>query len=81
MDINGAKAIKSRYPDNSISIFLDRDKIDLVMAILERSVSNEEKAKRIIQLDEDEKARHQCDFVVKNDNLEKAIKEVKSYIA
>lgn len=80
MDINGAQAIKRRYPSNSISIYLDRKKMDLIMAILERDIPNKEKAERIIQLEEDEKAKPLCDVVVKNDDLATAIREVKSLI-
>ena len=81
MDVNGAKAIKERYPNNSISIFLDRNKYDLIMAILERKISNEEKTKRIIQLDEDDKAREHCDYVVKNEILTDTINNVRKIMS
>lgn len=81
MDINGARAIRERYPENSISIFLDREKYDLIMAILERDIPDEDKAHRIIQLDEDAKAKDLCDYIVFNDDLKQAINEVKNLIA
>lgn len=69
MEINGAMKIKEHFPDCSKIIFLERAFEELVMAILERDVPNEEKAARIVQILEDQKvAKMDCvDFVVKNE--------------
>lgn len=66
MDINGAKAIKKKFPD-AVSIFIDRDKRAILKSIVERSCSSDEKVERILQLEEDYKAKPLCDTVLTND--------------
>lgn len=77
MDIYGAKFIKEKYPNDSMSIFILRDRTSLIKTILARDVSDDVKLQRVVQLDEDEKAMSQCDVIVKNDNLENAITIIK----
>ena len=67
MDINGAESVIKAYPRKAVSIFLDRGKEELMAAILDRSVSQEEKIKRIIQLEKDFQASDRCTYSVKND--------------
>lgn len=77
MDIFGAKFIKEKYPNDSMSIFILRDRKELIKTILARDVSDDVKLQRVIQLDEDEKAMGQCDVIVKNDNLQNAVAIIK----
>ncbi len=53
MEINGAREIKRHFPKNTIIIYLKRNVRDLILAVLERKISNEEKADRILQMEED----------------------------
>lgn len=57
MEINGAMKIKEAFPTCTKIIYLERPFEDLVMAILERDISNQDKAKRIAQILEDLKVR------------------------
>lgn len=65
MDINGAKAIKGKFP-NAETIFIDRDKKSILKAIIERTCSSDEKVERILQLEEDYKSMPLCDTVLIN---------------
>ena len=69
MEFNGAKAIKSHFPASTTIVYLKRDYKDLIMAILEREIPNEDKANRIVQLQEDFKVENapEVDYVVENE--------------
>ena len=69
MEINGAMKIKEAFPSCTKIIYLERPFEELVMAILERDISNEDKTSRIVQILEDLKvADMDCvDFKVKNE--------------
>jgi guanylate kinase len=71
MDANGAKAITKAYPNNAFSVFLERTKEDLIASILERSVPQEDKIKRIIQLEKDFQTANVCTYLVKNNKTVK----------
>ncbi len=68
MDINGAKAIKSRYPE-ARSYFISRPKKDIIKSILKRECSLDEKTERIYQLDKDFEVMNQCNVEIKNDDI------------
>lgn len=76
MDINGAETVKKMFPENVVTIFLDRDERDLIKAILERNVSNDEKTDRIMQLKHDFEAAEKCDFVVQNKDIIDTVAEI-----
>ena len=66
LDKNGAEAIKKAYPNNAFSVFVERDKEELIKAILDRNIPIEDKAKRIAQLDIDINAALSCTYSIKN---------------
>ena len=68
IDMNGAKAIKKRFPNSKI-IFLDRDKNTLIEEIKNRDCSEEEKEKRIARLDVDIDTSRYADIIIKNIKL------------
>lgn len=83
MEFNGAKAIKRAFPESTTIVYLKRDYKDLVMAILERPISNEDKAERIIQLKDDLTVENseEVDYIVVNDSgkLLNTINDVKTF--
>ena len=64
-DICGAMAIKTKF-DNVTTVYIKRDRKVLIKTILKKKCSDEDKANRIIAI-EDEKANEDiCDYVVNN---------------
>lgn len=81
LDICGAIAVKKAFPNQSLLIFISRPKKELIKAILDRNISNEEKTNRIISLSDEYKNQKICDAVIHNDStLEHAEKELKFII-
>lgn len=65
MDISGAMALKLHY-DNCITIYVDRPKRELLENIIKRNVSTDEKIRRILSLDAEEKNQDLCDYRLEN---------------
>ena len=76
MEIEGALALKKMYPNNSYSIFLTREKEDLIRSILERNVSDEEKVGRIARLEDDFVSQKQCDYHIVNKTIDGTSKKI-----
>lgn len=77
MDINGANAVRQMMPDQSVAIYLERDKSELIAAILERDVPCSEKNNRILQLQKDFESERYCDYKVRNDqSVEDAVEKI-----
>lgn len=81
IDICGAITIKNIYRSKSLLFFVDRKRSDLLLSLLERNISNEEKMQRIISLDDEYKNEILCDEVVRNDStIESAARKVRRVI-
>ena len=65
VDICGALALKTHFK-NVVTIFVDRDKKDVITSVLERNCSNEDKANRIMSIDAEIKNANICDYVLEN---------------
>lgn len=77
VDINGAKAIKSTYPDRTLTLFVRRDKETLLKALLERKCPTEEKVSRIMTLDSEYANESLCDWTISNNgSLSHAVEQV-----
>lgn len=76
MDINGAKSVAATYPDNTVTVYIERDKSILIHELLQRPVSEEEKIKRIIQLDKDFKSAGACNYKVRNVEIDDTLKTI-----
>ena len=77
IDICGANALHSAFGDKAFSIFIDRPRPKVITSILERSVSNEEKAKRLISLEHEYANRSLCDLSLKNDGtIEESVQKI-----
>lgn len=76
LDINGAKAVKSAYPDKALIVYVSRDKGAAVSSVLERNVSQEEIISRLRSWDSEKLVRKECDYVLDNNGpLEDTILE------
>ena len=77
VDSNGAKAIAEAYPDNSVSIFINRDEKKIVSALLARDIPESEKIERIIQLPKDFESASCCKYTIENNGtLEEAASKI-----
>lgn len=66
MDICGAMSLKTHYKD-VVTVYIKRDKRDLLTSILEKNSTNEDKVNRIISIDDERRNEEICDFVIEND--------------
>jgi len=66
MDICGAMSLKTNYKD-VVTVYIKRDKRDLLASILEKNSTNEDKVNRIISIDDERRNEEICDYVVEND--------------
>lgn len=65
MDICGAMSLKTHYKD-VVTIYVKRDKRELLKSILEKNSTNEDKVNRIISIDDERRNEEICDYVVEN---------------
>ena len=67
MDVNGAIAMRTAFPSQSITFFLERSKELCIRDILQRALPLEETVDRIVSLDREAKNASFCDHVLKVD--------------
>jgi guanylate kinase len=65
MDICGAMSLKTHYKD-VVTVYIKRDKRELLKSILEKNSTNEDKVNRIISIDDERRNEEICDIVVEN---------------
>ena len=75
MDICGAMALKTNF-SNVITIFVKRDKKDLITAILEKDYTNDEKANRLLSVTAESHNAQVCDYTVNYQTTAQAVKEI-----
>lgn len=66
LDICGAIALKRVFGQQATLIYLSREREKLLLSILERECSTEEKVKRILSLDDEMKNEELCDVTLEN---------------
>ena len=76
MDICGALSLKTLFP-NVITIYVKRDRKDLITSILNKDCSTEDKANRLLSISVESRNAHICDYIVKFDSCEQAVKEIR----
>ena len=77
VDIHGAMACKSVYGDRCVTVFVRRNKEDIVAALLERDVPTDDKVRRLMTLDKEMENEQICDWTVSNNgSLEHAIQQI-----
>lgn len=75
MDICGAMALKTNF-DNVITIYIKSDKLDLIKSILEKDLSIDDKANRLISIEAEKNNEDICDYSVKNDSYSDAVSKI-----
>ena len=75
MDICGAMSLKTHFPKVT-TIFVQRDKRQLLNNILEKQLSTEEKVNRLMSLDSEIKNAEICDYTVVMDDAARAANEI-----
>ena len=66
LDMCGTLKVKEWLGDECITIFILRDKHDLIQSILARNTSTEDKLQRIMSIDHEIANSIHCDFIVPN---------------
>ena len=80
IDINGAMKYKTHFGNEAILVFIHRDKDAIIRAIVERDIPVAEKARRIMQLDNEYNLINHCDrCIVNNHSLEDAVDTLKLF--
>ena len=82
LDVKGAMAIKNLYPNNTISIFIEPPSLEELKSRLENrgTESNNNIIKRLERLHDEISFKPKFDFCIINDDINKAVKELKKII-
>ena len=81
MDIHGAESIKKKFGNRAKLVFVNRDKQDVLEAILSRNMPRHSTVQRILSLDEEYQNQTKCDIVLDNTTtLEVAVKQLREYV-
>lgn len=75
MDICGAMAMKTNFP-NVVTVYIKREKRDLLKAILKKDISVDDKANRLLALESERKNAEVCDYVVNFESWEQAVRQI-----
>jgi len=80
MDICGAMAMKTHF-SNVITIYVKRDKKDLLAAILEKDAPTADKVNRLMAIESETKNAHICDYTVNFDHCDQAVKQIREKLS
>jgi guanylate kinase len=80
MDICGAMALKTHF-NNVITIYIKREKRDLLTSILERDIPTQDKVNRLLAIEAEKQNAEICDYVVKMNTPEQAAQEICASLA
>ena len=75
MDICGAMSLKTHFP-NVVTIYIKRDKRDLLTAILEKDIPTQQKVNRLLALESERKNAEVCDYVVDFTTCEQTVERI-----
>ena len=75
MDICGAMSLKTHFP-NVMTIYVKREKRDLLSSILEKEISTKEKVNRLLALESERQNAEVCDYVINFETCEKAVQQI-----
>ena len=75
MDICGAMSLKTNFR-NVVTIYIKRQKKDLLASILRKNSSVEDKVNRIIAIDYEQQNAEICDYVVEFENYDDAVSQI-----
>lgn len=75
MDICGAMSLKTHFT-NVVTVYLKRNKHDLLEDLLQKPLQTEEKISRIMALEAEEKNAEICDFIVSSEDYDEATSDI-----
>lgn len=75
MDICGAMALKTIFP-HVVTVYIKRDKKELITAILEKDASNEDKANRLLSISGEARNAKVCDYTVRFETSAAAAEQI-----
>jgi guanylate kinase len=75
MDICGAMSLKTHF-SNVITIYIKRDKMEVLKEIVSRDLPIDEKVNRIIAIDSETQNAEICDYIVKVNTYEDAAEQI-----
>ena len=75
MDICGAMSLKTHFP-HVVTIYVKRDKRDLLASILEKDINKKDKVNRLLALESEWQNAEVCDYVIEFESSEKAVREI-----
>ena len=79
MDICGAMALKTNY-SHVTTIYIKRDRRELLASILDKNCSNQDKVNRIIAIDHEKRNKQICDYLVRNEGFDEAAEAILSLL-
>ena len=79
MDICGAMNLKYNYK-NVYTVFIDKDKKELIHEILNKNMSNIDKTNRIISIDDEKNNKDICDYVIKSNDINIVMEELNKIV-
>ncbi len=75
MDICGAMALKTMFP-NVITVYVKRDRKDVITAILNKDCTTEDKANRLLSISVEKRNVQVCDYTVAFRSASQAVDEI-----
>lgn len=75
MDICGAMSLKTLFP-HVVTIYIKRDRKELITAILNKECSTEDKANRLLSISIESRNAHICDYTVQFKSSKQAAEEI-----
>jgi guanylate kinase len=75
MDICGAMSLKTLFP-HVVTIFIKRDRRELITDILRKDSTVEDKANRLLSIEVEMRNTQICDYTVKFDYCDQAVEEI-----
>ena len=76
MDICGAMALKTLFP-HVITVYVKRDKKDIITAILNKDCTTEDKANRLLAISAESRNAQVCDYIVRFENVYQSVDEIR----
>lgn len=81
IDICGALTLKNVYRSRAVLVFTDREKKNILMNILHRPISDDDKVRRMMSLDLELRNIELCDFAVRyDDGVDVCVDEIRKYL-
>ena len=79
MDICGAMSLKTNFKKVS-TVYIKKDKRELLKSIIDENCSNEDKVNRIISIDDERRNEEICDFTIDNLNENTAAESILKFL-